>query len=88
MDYTSSWDFTLANYSAVWAFMVQFGLLLLFLMFGNILRRTIPLMSYPVSTSGRHPYARCKYHRKAVRLHAGRQPAHAGHYISLSCNRL
>ena len=43
MDNTFSWDFTLANYSAVWAFMVQIGLLLLFLMVGNILRRTIPL---------------------------------------------
>ena len=36
MNYASSWDFTLANYSAVWAFM-------LFLMLGNILRRTVPL---------------------------------------------
>ena len=35
------WDFTLANYSAVWAFLVQLGLLLLFLMLGNLLRRTI-----------------------------------------------
>ena len=43
MNYTSSWDFTLANYDAVWAFMVQLGLLLLFLMLGNILRRTVPL---------------------------------------------
>ena len=43
MDYASSWDFTLANYGAVWAFMVQLGLLLLFLVLGNILRRTIPL---------------------------------------------
>jgi len=43
MNYSSSWDFTLANYDAVWAFMVQAGLLLLFLMLGNILRRTIPL---------------------------------------------
>lgn len=43
MNATSSWDFTLANYGPVWAFMVQFGLLLLFLMMGNILRRTIPL---------------------------------------------
>ena len=43
MDYVSSWDFTLANYDAVWAFLVQLGLLLLFLMLGNILRRTIPL---------------------------------------------
>lgn len=43
MDYASSWDFTMANYDAVWLFMVQLGLLLLFLMMGNILRRTIPL---------------------------------------------
>ena len=43
MDYASSWDFTLANYGPVWAFLVQMGLLLLFLMLGNILRRTIPL---------------------------------------------
>lgn len=42
MDYTSSWDFTMANYDAVWAFMVQLGLLLMFLVLGNILRRTIP----------------------------------------------
>ena len=37
------WDFTLANYGPVWAFMAQLGLLLLFLMLGNILRRTVPL---------------------------------------------
>lgn len=43
MGYTSSWDFTLANYDAVWGFMVQFGLLLLFLMLGNLLRRSVPL---------------------------------------------
>ena len=43
MSYASSWDFTLANYDAVWAFLVQLGLLLLFLMLGNILRRTVPL---------------------------------------------
>ncbi|MBQ8431279.1 MAG: hypothetical protein IJX28_00190 [Clostridia bacterium] len=43
MDHVSSWDFTLANYDAVWGFMVQLGLLLLFLMLGNILRRMIPL---------------------------------------------
>ena len=34
---TSSWDFTLANYGAVWAFMVQLGLLLLFLMLGLLM---------------------------------------------------
>ena len=43
MELTSSWDFSLANYDAVWAFVVQFGLLLLFLLLGNILRRKIPL---------------------------------------------
>ena len=43
MKYVSSWDFTLANYDAVWAFLVQLGLLLLFLLLGNILRRKIPL---------------------------------------------
>ncbi len=37
-----SWDFTLANYGTVWAFMVQIGLLLLFMLFGNILRNVVP----------------------------------------------
>jgi len=36
------WDFSLANYGPVWAFLVQVGLLLLSLMIGNILRRKIP----------------------------------------------
>ena len=44
MDKTFSWDFTMANYDAVWAFMVQLGLLLLFLVLGNILRRKIPFI--------------------------------------------
>lgn len=39
---TSSWDFSMANYGDVWEFLVQLGLLLLFLMIGNVLRRTIP----------------------------------------------
>lgn len=43
MNTAAGWDFTLANYDAVWAFLVQIGLLLLFMMVGNILRRTIPL---------------------------------------------
>ena len=43
MDHVSGWDFTLANYGPVWSFMVQLGLLLLFLVVGNTLRRTIPL---------------------------------------------
>ncbi len=37
------WNFTLANYGPVWSFLVQLGILLVFLMLGNILRRTIPL---------------------------------------------
>ena len=37
------WNFSLANYGPVWSFMVQFGLLLLFLLAGNIMRRKIPL---------------------------------------------
>ena len=41
MNHQSTWDFTLANYDAVWAFMVQIGSLLLFLLLGNILRRKI-----------------------------------------------
>ena len=43
MDNTSSWNFTLANYGVVWSLVVQLGLLLIFLMLGNILRRKIPL---------------------------------------------
>ncbi len=39
----SGWDFTMANYGDVWSFLVQFGLLLLFLMIGNLLRCRIPL---------------------------------------------
>jgi len=41
MNVQSTWDFTLANYDAVWSFLVQFGSLLLFLLLGNILRRKI-----------------------------------------------
>ena len=39
----SGWDFSLANYDAVWGFVVQIGLVLLFLLLGNTLRRKIPL---------------------------------------------
>ena len=38
----SSWDFTMQNYNSVWAFLVQLGLLFMFLMLGNILRTKIP----------------------------------------------
>ena len=37
------WNFSLANYGPVWSFLVQFGLLMLFLLAGNIMRRKIPL---------------------------------------------
>ncbi len=40
---TASWDFSLANYGAVWAFLAQLGLLMIFLLVGNVLRRKIPL---------------------------------------------
>ena len=43
MNQDFSWNFTLANYDGVWASIVQIGLLLSFLMIGNILRRKIPL---------------------------------------------
>jgi len=42
-NYASGWDFTLANYEAVWMFLVQLGLLLISLMLGNIIRRVVPL---------------------------------------------
>lgn len=38
----SSWDFTLANYNSVWATLVQIGLLLIFLLIGNLLRNIVP----------------------------------------------
>jgi ESS family glutamate:Na+ symporter len=37
------WNFSLANYGQVWSFLVQLGLLLIFMMLGNTLRRKIPL---------------------------------------------
>lgn len=39
----SGWDFTMTNYDAVWHFLVQIGMILIFLMLGNVLRRKIPL---------------------------------------------
>ena len=39
-----AWNFSLANYASVWALLVQIGLLLLFLLVGNILRRKIPIL--------------------------------------------
>ncbi len=37
------WNFSLANYGQVWSFLVQLGLLMIFLLVGNIMRRKIPL---------------------------------------------
>ena len=37
------WNFSLANYGPVWSFLVQLGLLMIFLLVGNIMRRKIPL---------------------------------------------
>ena len=37
------WNFSLANYGSVWSFLVQLGLLMIFLLAGNIMRRKIPL---------------------------------------------
>ncbi len=37
------WNFSLANYGQVWSFLVQLGLLMIFLLAGNIMRRKIPL---------------------------------------------
>ena len=39
----TSWDFSLTNYGQVWSFLSQIGLLLMFLLMGNVLRRKIPL---------------------------------------------
>ena len=36
------WNFSLANYGSVWSFLVQLGLLMIFLLVGNIMRRKIP----------------------------------------------
>ena len=38
------WDFSLNNFSSVWAIVVQLGLLLVFLVLGNVLRRSIPFL--------------------------------------------
>lgn len=38
------WDFTLNNYSGAWSLVVQVLLLLVFLLFGNVLRRAIPFL--------------------------------------------
>ena len=37
------WNFSLANYGPVWSFLVQLGLLMIFLLVGNTLRRKISL---------------------------------------------
>ena len=42
--YSSNWDFTLNNYGPVWNFIVQVGLLLIFLLIGNFLRTVVPFL--------------------------------------------
>ena len=37
------WNFSLDNYGQVWSFLVQLGILMIFLLAGNIMRRKIPL---------------------------------------------
>ncbi len=37
------WDFSLANYGDVWNFLVQLGILLIFLLIGNLLRNVVPV---------------------------------------------
>ena len=37
------WDFSLANYGDVWNFLVQLGVLLVFLLIGNLLRNIVPV---------------------------------------------
>ena len=38
------WDFSLNNFESVWAVVVQLGLLLVFLVLGNVLRRSVPFL--------------------------------------------
>lgn len=40
----SNWNFSLENYDSVWKFVVQIGLLLIFLLIGNGLRNLIPFL--------------------------------------------
>lgn len=42
--YAANWDFSMANYDTVWAFLVQMGLVLIFLLIGNLLRTIIPFL--------------------------------------------
>lgn len=43
MNQDLNWNFGMANYGPVWSFLVQLGLLLIFMLLGNILRRKITL---------------------------------------------
>lgn len=43
LENVANWNFSMENFNTVWSFLVQLGLLLIFLMFGNLLRRVIPL---------------------------------------------
>ncbi len=40
----NEWNFSISNYGSVWEVIVQLGLLLVFLVLGNVLRRSIPFL--------------------------------------------
>ena len=42
--YAANWDFSMANYDVVWSFLVQMGLVLIFLLIGNLLRTVVPFL--------------------------------------------
>ena len=42
--YAANWDFSMKNYDVVWAFLVQMGLVLIFLLIGNLLRTVVPFL--------------------------------------------
>lgn len=42
--HAANWDFSMANYDVVWSFLVQMGLVLIFLLIGNLLRTVVPFL--------------------------------------------
>ena len=40
----TDWNFSMQNYEVVWKFLVQMGLVLIFLLIGNLLRTTVPFI--------------------------------------------
>ena len=41
---STDWNFSMQNYEVVWKFLVQMGLVLIFLLIGNLLRTTVPFI--------------------------------------------